>query len=49
MKTNLAINSNNVFEYQVDNGRVITMSDKPILKAFHDNFYFLDANDYIDK
>ena len=34
---------------QVDNGRVITMSDKPILKAFHDNFYFLDANDYIDK
>lgn len=34
---------------QVDNGRVITMSDKPILKAFHENFYFLDANDYIDK
>lgn len=34
---------------QVDNGRVITMSDKPILNAFHDSFYFLDVNDYIDK
>lgn len=34
---------------QVDSGRVIAMSEKPKLKAFHDNFYFLDANDYIDK
>ena len=34
---------------KIYNGRIITMSDKPILKTFHDNFYFLDANDYIDK
>lgn len=49
MKTNLAIKFEQCVRIQVDNGRVITMSDKPILKAFHDNFYFLDANDYIDK